>query len=174
MEFKNLNANPQMTAGAFNLSRSRIKNLDPKVVNFTTAKMATIPPQMAPTAGIVLPGMGMLAPAMLPPTTAPPASKEPAPTTPTNTLYIRNLNEKIKIMGTSKRTSLIIWPNTLSSDLKKTLYAIFSPYGEILQIEAKKNVVMRGQAFVVFKSVESTIRALEELQHFPLFNKSIV
>jgi len=64
------------------------------------------------------------------------------------------LNEKIKIPV-----------------LKKSLEAVFKEYGEILDIIAHRNLRMRGQAFVVFKEVESVTKAIQEVQGFPLFDK---
>jgi len=64
------------------------------------------------------------------------------------------LNEKIKIPV-----------------LKKALEAVFKEYGEILEIIAHRNLRMRGQAFVVFKEVESATKAIQEVQGFPLFDK---
>ena len=37
------------------------------------------------------------------------------------------------------------------AELKKSLYAIFSQFGPILDIVAVKSLKMRGQAFVVFQ-----------------------
>jgi len=80
--------------------------------------------------------------------------KNPPPTTPRRTLYVHNLNERIKL-----------------DVMKKSLEAIFSPFGEILEISIKKNLRMRGQAFVVMKDVESATRALNVIQGFPFYNK---
>eukprot|EP00833_Pecoramyces_ruminatium_P008298 jgi/Orpsp1_1/1182330/evm.model.c7180000080850.1 len=80
--------------------------------------------------------------------------KNPPPTTPRRTLYVHNLNEKIKL-----------------DVMKKSLEAIFSPFGEILEINIKKNLKMRGQAFVVMKDVESATRALNVIQGFAFYNK---
>ncbi|ORX50407.1 hypothetical protein BCR36DRAFT_583535 [Piromyces finnis] len=80
--------------------------------------------------------------------------KNPPPTTPRRTLYVHNLNERIKL-----------------DVMKKSLEAIFSPFGEILEINIKKNLRMRGQAFVVMKDVESATRALNVIQGFPFYNK---
>jgi len=80
--------------------------------------------------------------------------KNPPPTTPRRTLYVHNLNEKIKL-----------------DVMKKSLEAIFSPFGEILEISIKKNFKMRGQAFIVMKDVESATRALNVIQGFAFYNK---
>lgn len=36
-------------------------------------------------------------------------------------------------------------------DIKYAIYNLFEAYGQIVQIVAKRNNKMRGQAFVVFK-----------------------
>jgi RNA recognition motif-containing protein len=48
--------------------------------------------------------------------------------TPSQTLYVNNINEKIK-----------------KDVLKKTLYALFSQYGKVIEIVACKGIRMRGQ-----------------------------
>lgn len=58
--------------------------------------------------------------------------------------------------------------------LKQSLEAIFSEYGTILDIVAKRNLRGRGQAFVVFDSVAAAEQAIKEVQGFPLFNKPMV
>ncbi|KAF0300477.1 U1 small nuclear ribonucleoprotein A [Amphibalanus amphitrite] len=73
---------------------------------------------------------------------------------PNQTIYINNLNEKVK-----------------KTDLKKSLYAIFSQFGQILEIVALKNLKMRGQAFVVFKDISSATNALRSMQGFPFYEK---
>jgi len=73
---------------------------------------------------------------------------------PNQTIYINNLNEKVK-----------------KTDLKKSLYAIFSQFGNILEIVALKNLKMRGQAFVVFKDISSATNALRSMQGFPFYEK---
>ena len=59
-------------------------------------------------------------------------------------------------------------------DLKKSLYAIFSQFGEILDIIALKTLKMRGQAFVVFKEISSATNALRSMQGFPFYDKAMV
>jgi len=71
-----------------------------------------------------------------------------------HSIYINNLNEKIK-----------------KEDLKKSLYAIFSQFGQILDIIALKTLKMRGQAFVIFKEVTSATNALRSMQGFPFYDK---
>jgi RNA recognition motif-containing protein len=73
---------------------------------------------------------------------------------PNNTIYINNLNEKVK-----------------KEELKKSLYAIFSQFGEILDIVAMKTLKMRGQAFVVFRDIGSATNALRSMQGFPFYDK---
>nr|CAB3266441.1 U1 small nuclear ribonucleoprotein A-like [Phallusia mammillata] len=73
---------------------------------------------------------------------------------PNHTVYCNNLNEKIK-----------------KEELKKSLYAIFSQFGQILEIIAMKTLKMRGQAFVVFKDINSATNALRSMQGFPFYDK---
>eukprot|EP00092_Neocalanus_flemingeri_P013239 GFUD01014269.1.p1 GENE.GFUD01014269.1~~GFUD01014269.1.p1 ORF type:complete len:212 (+),score=45.68 GFUD01014269.1:51-686(+) len=75
-------------------------------------------------------------------------------TRPNHSVYINNLNEKIK-----------------KDDLKKSLYAIFSQFGQILDIVAMKTLKMRGQAFVIFKEISAATNALRSMQGFPFYDK---
>lgn len=76
---------------------------------------------------------------------------------PNNTIYINNLNEKVK-----------------KEDLKKSLYAIFSQFGQILGIIALKTLKMRGQAFVIFKEISSATNGIRAMQGFPFYDKPMV
>ena len=60
------------------------------------------------------------------------------------------------------------------SELKKSLYAIFSQFGQILDIIALKTLKMRGQAFVIFKDINSATNALRSMQGFPFYDKPMV
>ncbi|XP_023565329.1 U1 small nuclear ribonucleoprotein A-like isoform X2 [Octodon degus] len=73
-------------------------------------------------------------------------------TGPNHTIYINNFNEKIK-----------------KDELKKSLYAIFSQFGQILDILVSQSLKMRGQAFVIFKEVSSATNALRSTQGFPFY-----
>ena len=73
------------------------------------------------------------------------------------TLYIQNLNEKIKIPV-----------------LKASLRGLFKSYGEVLDVVAHSNLRMRGQAFVSFESADIAQKALKEVKGFPLYSKPMV
>ncbi|KAM3865100.1 U2 small nuclear ribonucleoprotein B'' [Diretmus argenteus] len=73
---------------------------------------------------------------------------------PNHTIYINNINDKIK-----------------KDELKRSLYALFSQFGQIVDIVAMKTGKMRGQAFVVFKELAAATNALRQLQGFPFYNK---
>ncbi|XP_054153052.1 U1 small nuclear ribonucleoprotein A-like [Oppia nitens] len=73
---------------------------------------------------------------------------------PNHTIYINNLNEKIK-----------------KEELKKSLHAIFSQFGQILDIVALKTFKMKGQAFVIFNDIQSASQALRSMQNFPFYDK---
>lgn len=74
-----------------------------------------------------------------------------------SSVYIKNLNEKIKI-----------------PELKSTLQNEFSQFGNIIDIVAHKNLRMRGQAFVVFESIESAQKAQESYKNHELFGKPMI
>uniref|UniRef100_A0A8B9NE18 RRM domain-containing protein n=1 Tax=Accipiter nisus TaxID=211598 RepID=A0A8B9NE18_9AVES len=78
---------------------------------------------------------------------------------PNHTIYIKNLNEKIKKDGKG-------W--------KKSLYAIFSQFGQILDILVSCSLKMSGQAFIIFKEISSATNALCSMQGFPFYNKPMV
>lgn len=59
-------------------------------------------------------------------------------------------------------------------ELKKSLYAIFSQFGQILDIVAMKTLKTRGQAFVIFKEIASATTALSSMQGFPFYEKPMV
>lgn len=63
---------------------------------------------------------------------------------------------------------------TLSPELKKSLYAIFSQFGQILDILVSRSLRMRGQAFVIFKEMSSATNALRSMQGFPFYDKPMV
>ena len=76
---------------------------------------------------------------------------------PSQTLYIRNLNEKIH-----------------KDRLRETLYFLFAPYGRILDIVTLKTIKMRGQAHIVFCSDQESASALKALDGAVLFTKPMV
>lgn len=89
-------------------------------------------------------------------TREPPSVLFSCPTLPMETLYIRNLNEKVSV-------------NTL----RRLLESIFAKFGDVLQITANKNIKMKGQAFVTFANKLQSAEAMEKLQLYELFQKPI-
>lgn len=89
-----------------------------------------------------------------------PGAQATAPETPaepeykSETLYIQNLNEKVKV-----------------EVLKSTLRSLFKTYGEVLDVVAHGNLRMRGQAFVSFASPDIAAKAMREVKGFPLYSK---
>ncbi|KZV21555.1 hypothetical protein F511_11048 [Dorcoceras hygrometricum] len=73
---------------------------------------------------------------------------------PNMTIYINNLNEKIKL-----------------DELKKSLLAVFSQFGKILEVLAFKTLKHKGQAWVVFEEVSSATNAHRQMQGFPFYDK---
>lgn len=110
---------------------------------------------------------------------------------PTETLYLNNLNDKIKKPG--KFSGLLNYFSLFFSiispvflfffflcvltnsikDLKTALYMLFSTYGQVISIIALKTPKMRGQAHVVFNSTTEAGAALKALQGFELFDKPV-
>jgi len=82
----------------------------------------------------------------------PPVPQEPEYVS--ETLYIQNLNEKVKIPV-----------------LKASLRGLFKSYGEVLDVVAHSNLRMRGQAFVSFESSDIAQKAAKEVRGFPLYSK---
>lgn len=73
------------------------------------------------------------------------------------TLYVQNLNEKVTLAH-------------LVPQLRET----FAPFGELVDVVAKRRLALRGQAFVQYKEVEAARTALEALQGERLYGKSMV
>ena len=93
---------------------------------------------------------------------------------PNQTLYINHLNEKVKKDGELLCYACTCMICYFFSELKKSLYAIFSQFGPILDIVAMKTLKMRGQAFVVFKDISGATNALRSMQGFPFYDKPMV
>lgn len=73
---------------------------------------------------------------------------------PNQTIYVKNLNEKVK-----------------KEELKRSLYALFSQYGRILDVVALKTPKLRGQAWVVFTEITAASNAVRQMQNFPFYDK---
>lgn len=76
---------------------------------------------------------------------------------PKHTLYINNLNDKIKL-----------------TPMKQALYNAFVRYGIIDDIVMRPSYRLRGQAFITYRDIESATKALRALQNFPFFDKPLV
>ncbi|KAJ9621108.1 uncharacterized protein PV06_05609 [Exophiala oligosperma] len=91
-----------------------------------------------------------------------PGSKQSANAgTPNQTLYLRNLPEKIN-----------------KNELKRALYMLFTTYGPVLDIVTSrvgsKGQSMRGQAHVVYRDIQTSTQAMRALQGFDFFGKEMV
>jgi len=75
---------------------------------------------------------------------------------PRETVYVHNLNEKIS-----------------KDELKKSLYAVFSQFGPIIDVVALKTFKMRGQAFVVFRDISAATEAVRQMADFPFYDKEM-
>lgn len=88
-------------------------------------------------------------------------------------IITRPLRPHCEIILSYSRTNLCL-SSHFSSELKKSLYAIFSQFGQILDILVSRTLKMRGQAFVIFKEVNSASNALRSMQGFPFYDKPMV
>lgn len=95
---------------------------------------------------------------------------------PNFTIYIRNLNEKIPLDGFFNNISSILQKIFFISnvELKQELFNLFSPYGNILDVIAKRNIRMRGQAFIIFQELSSAVEAVKEMQDYSFYQKPMV
>lgn len=73
---------------------------------------------------------------------------------PNQTIYVKNINEKVK-----------------KEELKKALHAVFSQFGKVLDVVCLKTFRLRGQAWVVFEGVTQATNALRSMQGFPFYDK---
>ncbi|KAK3022957.1 hypothetical protein RJ639_046775 [Escallonia herrerae] len=110
---------------------------------------------------------------------------------PNQTIYIKNLNEKVKKeeFGCYEKVASKLWWDEFDlgaiacfstssvvefwnfHELKRSLYALFSQYGRILDIVALKTPKLRGQAWVVFSEVTAASNAVRQMQNFPFYDK---
>jgi len=67
-----------------------------------------------------------------------------------------------------------IFLRKLCVELKQSLYQLFSQYGEILEIHCRKSYKMRGQAFIIFKDLNSATTAKHSLNNGLFFGKEMV
>ncbi|KAG0124785.1 hypothetical protein HOY82DRAFT_526012 [Tuber indicum] len=78
------------------------------------------------------------------------------PLPPNQTLYVQNLNDKIR-----------------KQDLRTELYTLFSTYGVVLDVNALKTMKGRGQAHIAFRDVAAATQAMRALQGFEFFGKEM-
>lgn len=76
---------------------------------------------------------------------------------PKHTIYINNLNDSIKV-----------------EPMKQALHAAFSQFGLIIDIVMRKSYRLRGQAFIIFRDIESASKALRTMQGFPFYDRPMV
>lgn len=107
--------------------------------------------------------------------------EEPKLPEPNFTLYVNNIDERIPKDGAFMlkqasipvlRTESRVFPP--SAELKKTLKAVFSKWGAVQGVYVSKALKLRGQAWVIFDSIDAAQLALDELDGFPLNDKPVV
>ncbi|KAK1444575.1 hypothetical protein BgAZ_104810 [Babesia gibsoni] len=75
---------------------------------------------------------------------------------PNQTLYVQNLDDSVHV-----------------NDLVKLLYELFVPYGEVVDIQARRTQKMRGQAFVAFSEISSAIAAFKGVKDRIFLNRPL-
>lgn len=75
---------------------------------------------------------------------------------PNNTLYISNIDWKIK-----------------KPLLRRALYSLMTRHGKVLEIIALRKDGLRGQAFVIFEDVQAATAAIQAEQGFTFFGKDL-
>ncbi|KJZ71461.1 hypothetical protein HIM_09147 [Hirsutella minnesotensis 3608] len=73
---------------------------------------------------------------------------------PISTVYVQNLEERVGLDA-----------------LTEALKLLFSDFGTVIEVVAKKNLRARGQAFIVFDRPENAENAICEMQNFEIFGK---
>jgi RNA recognition motif-containing protein len=58
-------------------------------------------------------------------------------------------------------------------ELKQTLFHLFSQYGDILEVHARKSFRMKGQAFIIFRDLAAAASAKSALDNALIFGKNI-
>lgn len=84
------------------------------------------------------------------------AGQQLAEIAPKHTIYINNLNDKIKF-----------------EPMKQSLHGAFSQFGPIVDIVMRKSYRLRGQAFIIFKDVESAAKAMRVMQGFVFYDRPL-
>lgn len=62
----------------------------------------------------------------------------------------------------------------LTEELRAQLYDLFGSYGKVLDVVATRAPGMRGQAFVVFRDLQSATSAMRGLEGFEFYDKPLV
>ena len=76
---------------------------------------------------------------------------------PNQTLYINNLNDKIK-----------------KEELRAQLYALFMTYGRVIDVIAQKGKKMKGQAFLAFSDLAEATAAMRACEGMIFYDKPLV
>lgn len=78
-------------------------------------------------------------------------------TPPNQTLYINNLNDKVK-----------------KEELRAQLFALFMTYGRVIDVVAQKGKKMKGQAFLVFADLAEATAAMRACEGMIFYDKPMV
>ena len=76
---------------------------------------------------------------------------------PNPTLYINNLNDKVN-----------------KDELRAQLFALFSTYGRVIDVVARKGDKMKGQAFLSFTDLAEATSAMRACEGMIFYDKPLV
>lgn len=93
---------------------------------------------------------------------------------PNHTVYINNLNEKVRKDGMYWFLLGHYGCITFLLELKRNLYALFCQYGPILELICVKALKMKGQAFIVYHHLKSAELAIQHLDGVNFYDKPMV
>ena len=83
-------------------------------------------------------------------------SENTVPGAPSNTLYINNINERVKL-----------------DVLKRQFNMLFSQYGKVSSITAYSTLKTKGQAWVLFENEKAATAAMKGKQGFNFYDQPI-
>ncbi|TKR83272.1 hypothetical protein L596_016893 [Steinernema carpocapsae] len=75
---------------------------------------------------------------------------------PSHTIFIKNLYTKIK-----------------KTELRKSLYTLFSQFGSIINVLCYRTDQMRSKAHITFKEIGAATTALRSMQGFPFYDRAM-
>jgi RNA recognition motif-containing protein len=98
------------------------------------------------------------------------------PTYPPNQTQVTVPSQLLNQTANVRRLYITNLPSSKfqKTDLRISLYSLFSTYGPVIDVVALKTQKMSGQAHVVFRDIQTSTQAMRALQGFEFFGKELV